>query len=82
MVPAAVVLVNTDDAARQVTPQEAWALAPLIAGAPTYRSGRWIGGRFQYPRPQNPPRITASRANTAGGCPHSRSRRLRGHSLP
>jgi hypothetical protein len=37
-----------------------WALAPLIAGAPTYRLGRWIGGRFQYPRPQNPPRITAT----------------------
>ncbi|GAA4655801.1 hypothetical protein GCM10023346_49000 [Arthrobacter gyeryongensis] len=37
----------------------AWALAPLIAGAPTYRLGRWIGGRFQYPRPQNPPRISA-----------------------
>lgn len=38
----------------------AWALASLIAGAPTYRLGRWIGGRFQYPRPQNPPRITAA----------------------
>lgn len=37
-----------------------WALAPLIAGASTYRLGRWIGGRFQYPRPQNPPRITAT----------------------
>lgn len=37
-----------------------WALAPLIAGAPTYRLGRWIGGRFQYPRPQNPPLITAT----------------------
>jgi hypothetical protein len=38
----------------------AWALAPLIAGTPTYRLGHWIGGRFQYPRPQNPPRITAT----------------------
>jgi hypothetical protein len=37
-----------------------WALAPLVAGAPTYRLGRWIGGRFQYPRPQSPPRITAT----------------------
>lgn len=32
----------------------------MIAGAPTYRLGRWIGGRFQYPRPQNPPQITAA----------------------
>lgn len=38
----------------------AWALAPLIAGGPIYRLGRWVGGRFQYPRPQNPPRITAT----------------------
>lgn len=38
----------------------AWALAPLIAGTPIYRLGHWIGGRFQYPRPQNPPRITAT----------------------
>ncbi len=59
MVPAEVSS-STLDAARQITSQEAWALAPLIAGAPTYRSGRWIGGRFQYPRPLNPPRITAS----------------------
>jgi hypothetical protein len=54
---------STSDApqtARRVTPNQAWALAPLIAGAPTYRLGRWIGGRFQYPRPQNPPRITAA----------------------
>ena len=51
---------STLDAARQITPQEAWALAPLIAGAPTYRSGRWIGGRFQYPRPQSAPVITAA----------------------
>lgn len=51
---------STLDAARQITPQEAWALAPLIAGAPTYRSGRWVGGRFQYPRPQSAPVITAA----------------------
>ncbi|MET3176041.1 UNVERIFIED_ORG: DNA-binding transcriptional regulator YhcF (GntR family) [Arthrobacter sp. UYCu721] len=43
-----------------VAPSQAWTLAPLIAGAPSYRLGRWIGGRFQYPRPQNPPRITAA----------------------
>jgi hypothetical protein len=62
MVPVAPVPSITDalQAARQVTPDMAWALAPLIAGAPTYRLGRWIGGRFQYPRPQNPPRITAA----------------------
>ncbi|MGO4806524.1 hypothetical protein AB4089_15505 [Arthrobacter sp. 2MCAF15] len=59
MVPAEVAW-SRFDAARQITPEEAWALAPLIAGAPTYRLGRWIGGRFQYPRPQNPPRITAA----------------------
>lgn len=59
MVPAEVSS-STLDAARQITPQEAWSLAPMIAGAPTYRLGRWIGGRFQYPRPQNPPQITAA----------------------
>ncbi|WP_427136674.1 hypothetical protein [Pseudarthrobacter sp. S9] len=32
----------------------------MIAGAPSYRTGRWIGGRFQYPRPQNPPSITGA----------------------
>jgi hypothetical protein len=42
----------------QVTPEEAWILAPLIAGQPTYRLGRWIGDRFQYPRPTTPPKIT------------------------
>ena len=42
----------------QVTPEEAWILAPLIAGQPTYRLGRWIGARFQYPRPTTPPKIT------------------------
>ncbi len=54
---------STSDApqtAREVTPDMAWALAPLIAGAQSYRPGRWIGGRFQYPRPQNPPGITAA----------------------
>lgn len=45
---------------RQVTPQEAWVLAPLIAGENSYRLGRWIGTRFQYPRPANPPAITKS----------------------
>ena len=29
-----------------------------------YRPGRWVGGRFQYPRPKHPPRIT--RALPAG----------------
>ena len=46
--------------ARKVTPKEAWVLAPLIAGQPTYRTGRWIGTRFQYPRPKTLPRITAA----------------------
>jgi hypothetical protein len=40
------------------TPDELWVLAPLIAGYPNYRPGRWIAGRFQYPRPKTPPRIT------------------------
>ncbi|WP_442546105.1 hypothetical protein ACSBOX_21480 (plasmid) [Arthrobacter sp. KN11-1C] len=44
----------------QVTPEEAWILAPLIAGQPTYRLGRWIGERFQYPRPATTPKITAA----------------------
>jgi hypothetical protein len=35
-------------------------LAPLLAGQPTYRTGRWIGHRFQYPRPATPPAITKS----------------------
>jgi hypothetical protein len=43
-----------------VSSQEAWVLAPLIAGAPTYRLGRWIGSRFQYPRPANPLKITTA----------------------
>ena len=42
------------------SPVQAWALAPLIAGQPTYRTGRWIGPRFQYPRPTTPPAITKS----------------------
>ncbi|RNL59194.1 hypothetical protein [Arthrobacter oryzae] len=41
-------------------PGQAWILAPLIAGQPVYRPGRWVGGRFQYPRPQHPPRITGA----------------------
>ncbi|MEO5779165.1 MAG: hypothetical protein ABIQ22_05245 [Arthrobacter oryzae] len=44
----------------RVTPGQAWVLAPLIAGQPFYRPGRWVGGRFQYPRPQNPHRITGA----------------------
>lgn len=36
---------------RQVKAEQAWVLAPLIAGQPVYRTGRWIGPRFQYPRP-------------------------------
>lgn len=39
-------------------PAAAWVLAPLIAGQPTYRMGRWIGQRFQYPRPTTAPKIT------------------------
>ncbi len=46
--------------ARKVTPKEEWVLAPLIAGQPTYRTGRWIGTRFQYPRPKTLPSITAA----------------------
>ncbi|MHA7284594.1 hypothetical protein, partial [Arthrobacter sp. TMS2-4] len=38
----------------------AWVLAPLIAGQPIYRAGRWIGDRFQYPRPRTPLRITST----------------------
>lgn len=44
----------------QIDPQQAWVLAPLIAGQPVYRAGRWIGDRFQYPRPRTPKRITSS----------------------
>ncbi|ERI38125.2 hypothetical protein IG195_20135 (plasmid) [Arthrobacter sp. TES] len=44
--------------AAEVLPEHAWGLAPLIAGAPSYRLGRWIGQRFQYPRPANAPKIT------------------------
>jgi len=41
-------------------PEQAWSLAPLIAGAPSYRLGRWIGQKFQYPRPRHLPKITAT----------------------
>ena len=41
-------------------PEDAWSLAPMIAGAPSYRLGRWIGQRFQYPRPKNALKITRS----------------------
>lgn len=47
--------------ARPATPEQAWILAPLIAGQPTYRTGRWIGSRFQYPRPNSAPSITPTR---------------------
>lgn len=46
--------------AEQPSPQQAWILAPLIAGQASYRLGRWIGARFQYPRPATPPTITKS----------------------
>lgn len=46
--------------AQHPNPEDAWGLAPLIAGAPSYRLGRWIGQRFQYPRPKNAPKITRS----------------------
>ena len=42
------------------TPSEAWVLAPLIAGQPFYRIGRWIGSRFQFPRPKVPQAITTT----------------------
>lgn len=42
------------------SPDQVWGLAPLIAGGPSYRVGRWIGQRFQYPRPVNAPKITRS----------------------
>jgi hypothetical protein len=47
--------------ARPATPEQAWILAPLIAGQPTYRTGSWIGSRFQYPRPKSAPSITPTR---------------------
>jgi hypothetical protein len=46
--------------AAEASPADEWSLAPLIAGAPSYRLGRWIGQRFQYPRPKNAPKITRS----------------------
>jgi hypothetical protein len=41
-----------------IAPEQAWSLASLIAGEPSYRLGRWIGQKFQYPRPMNTPKIT------------------------
>jgi hypothetical protein len=38
---------------------DVWVLAPLIAGQPCYRPGRWKDGRFQYPQPATPLLITA-----------------------
>jgi hypothetical protein len=43
---------------REISPSDAWVLAPLIAGQPVYRTGRWIGDRFQYPRTRTPSPIT------------------------
>lgn len=43
---------------RDDSTQDAWVLAPLIAGQPFYRLGRWKDGRFQYPRPAAPLAIT------------------------
>lgn len=43
-----------------IDPSQTWVLAPLIAGQPIYRLGRWIGDRFQYPRPRTPLKITGS----------------------
>lgn len=39
-------------------PKEAWVLAPLIAGQPFYKAGRWLNGKFHYPRPTTLPRLT------------------------
>ena len=62
MVPDAVLASTHPNAsvAAEVSPEHAWSLAPLIAGAPSYRLGRWIGQRFQYPRPMNASKITRS----------------------
>ncbi|WP_458117310.1 hypothetical protein [Arthrobacter sp. D2-10] len=43
---------------RETAVNDAWVLAPLIAGQPEYRAGRWIGDRFQYPRSPSPLRLT------------------------
>ena len=43
---------------RKTSHSDAWILASLVAGQPVYRAGRWIGDRFQYPRPRSPLRIT------------------------
>jgi hypothetical protein len=48
----------------QPPPKQAWKLAPLIAGQPLYRVGRWRGQRFGYPRPDIPPRITDTLPDT------------------
>lgn len=63
MVPDAVLAsthTRTSVGASTITPEHSWSLAPLIAGAPSYRLGRWIGQRFQYPRPRIVPKITRS----------------------
>lgn len=50
---------ETARVATTTSPESAWAaLAPLIAGAPSYRLGRWIGQKFQYLRPTHAPKIT------------------------
>lgn len=59
MVPAAVpTSTSVVRVGPQFMPEKAWVLAPLIAGQPAYRLGRWIGGRFMYPRPKTSPKIT------------------------
>lgn len=42
------------------TPDELWALAPLIAGTAKYRAGFWHQGKFQYPETETRP-LTARR---------------------
>lgn len=39
-----------------------WSLAPLIAGQPLYRSGRWVRGKFGYPG--SPRKLTGSLPKT------------------
>lgn len=48
---------DTPDSVRG-DPHAAWALAPLIAGQPAFRTGRWIRGKFQYPG--SPTRISTA----------------------
>lgn len=43
----------------QHTPAQLWTLAPLIAGQPIYRAGRWHRGHFGYPGVRAPLGITS-----------------------